>query len=64
MTSTFDATAQLQKPVLKEGSKGEAVKELQRLLLKYNAYVTIGSSGATHFVQIQNSKFKIQNLII
>ena len=43
MTDTFSATAQLQKPVLKEGSKGEAVKELQKLLLKYNAYVTIGS---------------------
>ena len=49
MTDTFNATAQLQKPVLKEGSKGDTVKELQKLLLKYNAYVTIGSSGACVF---------------
>ncbi|OKH42940.1 peptidoglycan-binding protein [Calothrix sp. HK-06] len=38
MTS-FNAAAQLQKPILKEGSKGETVKELQRLLLKYKVYI-------------------------
>jgi peptidoglycan hydrolase-like protein with peptidoglycan-binding domain len=49
MTSAFDLTAQLNKPVLKEGSKGDAVKELQGLLLKYGAYVTVGSTGACVF---------------
>lgn len=34
MTAT-NATAALNKPVLKEGSKGDAVKELQTLLNKY-----------------------------
>jgi peptidoglycan hydrolase-like protein with peptidoglycan-binding domain len=33
-----NADAQLNKPVLKEGSKGEAVEELQLLLQKYCAY--------------------------
>jgi peptidoglycan hydrolase-like protein with peptidoglycan-binding domain len=41
MTFTDDqanASAQLNKPVLKEGSRGEAVEELQLLLQKYCAY--------------------------
>jgi peptidoglycan hydrolase-like protein with peptidoglycan-binding domain len=48
MTSTFNPStaAQLNKPVLKIGSKGDTVKELQKLLLDYGAYVYIGNSGA------------------
>ena len=39
MTSTqASAEAQLNKPVLKEGSRGEAVKELQDLLQEYELY--------------------------
>ncbi|MBD2776515.1 peptidoglycan-binding domain-containing protein [Iningainema tapete] len=52
MTSTTDSSnfaAQLNKPVLKEGSRGEAVKELQKLLLKYGAFVYLGSNGACVF---------------
>jgi peptidoglycan hydrolase-like protein with peptidoglycan-binding domain len=39
-TSDFQtkATAQLNKPVLQLGSRGEAVKELQTLLAKWNTY--------------------------
>jgi peptidoglycan hydrolase-like protein with peptidoglycan-binding domain len=40
MTSTTAAAAQLNKPVLKEGSKGDAVKELQKLLLDKGYYDT------------------------
>ncbi len=48
MTSTSNPStaAQLNKPVLKVGSKGDTVKELQKLLLNYGAYVYIGNSGA------------------
>lgn len=38
METINDVSAQLNKPVLKEGSKGDAVKELQKLLKKYNTY--------------------------
>jgi peptidoglycan hydrolase-like protein with peptidoglycan-binding domain len=38
MESTNDVSAQLNKPVLKEGSTGDAVKELQELLKKYDTY--------------------------
>ncbi len=38
MQSTNDVSAQLNKPVLKEGSTGDAVEELQELLKKYNTY--------------------------
>ena len=40
MTSTTPAAAQLNKPVLKEGSTGAAVKELQKLLLDKGFYDT------------------------
>jgi peptidoglycan hydrolase-like protein with peptidoglycan-binding domain len=40
MTSTTPAVAKLNKPVLKEGSKGDAVKELQKLLLDKGYYDT------------------------
>lgn len=40
MTSTTPQAAQLNKPVLKEGSKGDAVKELQKLLLDKGYYDT------------------------
>lgn len=43
---TVTTNAKLNKPVLKLGSKGDAVKELQRLLLDYGMYVYIGNSGA------------------
>jgi peptidoglycan hydrolase-like protein with peptidoglycan-binding domain len=47
MTLASNASAaQLNKPVLKVGSKGETVKELQKLLLKYNAFVYVNNSGA------------------
>ncbi len=38
MTSTTIAAAQLNKPILKEGSKGDAVKELQKLLFDKGYY--------------------------
>ena len=41
---TFSASASsatLNKPVLREGSQGEAVKELQELLLRSNVYVVV-----------------------
>ena len=40
MTSTFDRTTQIQldKPVLKQGSEGETVKELQNLLKHWQCY--------------------------
>jgi peptidoglycan hydrolase-like protein with peptidoglycan-binding domain len=40
MTSTTPAVAQLNKPVIQEGSKGDAVKELQKLLLDKGYYDT------------------------
>ncbi len=49
MVNQVTASAQLNKPVLKEGSKGEAVKELQKLLLQYGAFVFLGSDGACVF---------------
>jgi peptidoglycan hydrolase-like protein with peptidoglycan-binding domain len=48
-TNQESASAQLNKPVLKEGSKGEAVKELQNLLLKYDAFVSLDHNGACVF---------------
>jgi peptidoglycan hydrolase-like protein with peptidoglycan-binding domain len=42
-------SAQLNKPVLKEGSKGEAVKELQKLLLQWGAFVSLDQNGACIF---------------
>jgi len=38
MEAVKDVSAQLNKPVLKEGSTGDAVKELQELLKKYHTY--------------------------
>jgi peptidoglycan hydrolase-like protein with peptidoglycan-binding domain len=38
MTSTFDAASTLNKPELKEGSKGDAVKELEKLLDHHGVY--------------------------
>ncbi|WP_339381621.1 peptidoglycan-binding domain-containing protein [Brasilonema bromeliae] len=50
MTFTNEAaSAQLNKPVLKEGSKGDAVKELQKLLLKWGAFVSLDNNGACVF---------------
>lgn len=48
-TNQESISAQLNKPVLKEGSKGEAVKELQKLLLKYGAFVSLDHNGACVF---------------
>lgn len=51
MTSSQNpnATAQLQKPILKEGSSGDAVKELQKLLLRYGIFVYLNQEGACVF---------------
>lgn len=50
MTSTSNlSAAQLNKPVLKEGAVGDAVKELQKLLLKYRAFVFLNQQGACVF---------------
>ena len=38
-------SAALNKPVLREGSNGEAVKELQRLLLPHGVFVYLGHDG-------------------
>ncbi|MBW4635121.1 MAG: peptidoglycan-binding protein [Iphinoe sp. HA4291-MV1] len=48
-TNQESLAAQLNKPVLKEGSKGEAVKELQKLLLKWGAFVYLDNNGACVF---------------
>jgi peptidoglycan hydrolase-like protein with peptidoglycan-binding domain len=40
------ATTQINKPVLKEGAKGDTVKELQKLLLKYGVFVYLNAEGA------------------
>lgn len=47
MTTT--TSNQLSKPVLKKGSTGETVKELQKLLLDYGMYVYLYSNGACAF---------------
>ncbi|AKG20661.1 peptidoglycan-binding domain-containing protein [Calothrix sp. 336/3] len=39
------ASAELRKPVLKQGSQGEVVKELQGLLLSYGAFVIHNGQG-------------------
>ena len=44
--STNASSTALNKPVLREGSKGEAVKELQQLLLPHGAFVYLGHDGA------------------
>jgi peptidoglycan hydrolase-like protein with peptidoglycan-binding domain len=43
------ATTQLNKPVIKEGAKGDTVKELQKLLLKYGVFVYLNAQGACVF---------------
>ncbi|NMG09204.1 peptidoglycan-binding protein [Brasilonema sp. UFV-L1] len=48
-TNQVNASAQLNKPVLKEGSKGNAVKELQKLLLQWGAFVSLDKNGACVF---------------
>ena len=46
MTSTIDLqSAQIDKPVLRRGSRGEAVRELQTLLYNYGAYTIICENG-------------------
>ncbi|MEM1393488.1 MAG: peptidoglycan-binding protein [Cyanobacteria bacterium P01_H01_bin.150] len=47
MTTT--TSNQINKPVLKVGSTGETVKELQKLLLNYGMYVYINNSGACEY---------------
>jgi hypothetical protein len=44
MTSNPSA-APLNKPILKEGAVGDAVKELQKLLLQYRAFVFLNPQG-------------------
>lgn len=47
MTTT--TSNQICKPVLKKGSTGETVKELQDLLLNYGMYVYINNNGACDY---------------
>ena len=47
MTTT--TSNQISKPVLKKGSTGETVKELQKLLLDYGMYVYLNNSGACEY---------------
>lgn len=47
MTTT--TSNQISKPVLKKGSTGETVKELQDLLLHYGMYVYINNNGACDY---------------
>ncbi|MGB3757950.1 MAG: peptidoglycan-binding protein [Rivularia sp. (in: cyanobacteria)] len=46
---TTSTTNQISKPVLKKGSTGEAVKELQKLLLNYGMYLYLNNSGACEY---------------
>ncbi len=50
---TVTTNNQLNKPVLKIGSQGEAVKELQQLLLDYGMYVYSDDSGACVYPGIE-----------
>jgi peptidoglycan hydrolase-like protein with peptidoglycan-binding domain len=43
------ATTQINKPVIKEGAKGDTVKELQKLLLKYGSFVHLNAQGACEY---------------
>jgi peptidoglycan hydrolase-like protein with peptidoglycan-binding domain len=50
MTSVQSISAkQINKPLLKEGAKGNTVKELQKLLLNYGAFVYLDEKGACVF---------------
>ena len=49
MTLATYTTPKLNRPVLKEGSKGEAVQELQKLLLPHRAFVYLNQQGACLF---------------
>ncbi|MDJ0695604.1 MAG: peptidoglycan-binding protein [Mastigocoleus sp. MO_167.B18] len=66
MTNTSSST--LNKPVLREGSKGEAVKELQELLLRSNIDVVVDgifgpqTTGAVKFFQCK--MFLLQDGIV
>ncbi|MDY6897322.1 MAG: peptidoglycan-binding protein [Cyanobacteriota bacterium] len=46
---TISTTNQISKPVLRKGSTGETVKELQKLLLHYGMYVYINNNGACDY---------------
>ncbi|MDJ0797049.1 MAG: peptidoglycan-binding protein [Calothrix sp. MO_167.B12] len=48
-THTTNSTSDLNKPLLKEGSRGEAVKELQKLLLPHRVFVYLNEQGACVF---------------
>lgn len=50
---TVTTNNQLNKPVLKIGSQGETVKELQQLLLDYGMYVYLDNSGACVYPGIE-----------
>jgi peptidoglycan hydrolase-like protein with peptidoglycan-binding domain len=50
MTTTINTlTTNLNKPVLKQGAKGEAVKALQKLLFQYHVFVYLDNHGACVF---------------
>ena len=46
---TISTANQISKPVLRKGSTGEIVKELQKLLLHYGMYVYINNNGTCEY---------------
>jgi peptidoglycan hydrolase-like protein with peptidoglycan-binding domain len=65
---TVTTSNQINKPVVKKGSTGEAVKELQKLLLDYGMYVYINNDGACYYpgVEVIDGVFgsKTENAVI
>lgn len=49
MTTTINTATPLNKPILKLGAQGEAVKDLQKLLFKYHVFVYLDNFGACVF---------------
>ncbi len=48
-TNVQTSAPELNKPLLKEGSRGEAVKEMQKLLLPHRVFVYLNNQGACVF---------------
>lgn len=49
MTTTINTLTPLNKPILKLGAQGEAVKDLQKLLFQYHVFVYLDNKGACVF---------------
>ncbi|OKH50388.1 peptidoglycan-binding protein [Calothrix sp. HK-06] len=49
MTTTINTLTPLNKPILRQGAKGETVKELQKLLFQYHMFVHLDNKGACVF---------------